>query len=155
MLGDALAMTHASEASFLRELLRQFRANQGGSAWDGKSDEELLAPLLIARERRRDPVPDDPDPDVFFRIELFYGAVGLAIEGRRGIVCTPMLKMHHEGFGRVVLLAGRLVVVNRFLREARKFGFESIEKLTDAGERLVASGVEMIDRFPEVARHRG
>jgi probable nitrogen fixation protein len=153
MFGDAPQLESTGESSFVRELVRQLRAHQGGNAWDGKTDEELLAPLLLSRQPRPD--DDEDDPDVFFRIELFYGAVGLAIEARRGIACTPLLKMHHEGFGRVVLLAGRLVVVNRFLRDARGFGFETLEKLADAGEKLVASGVEMIDRFPEVARHRG
>jgi probable nitrogen fixation protein len=144
------------EGSFLRELVRQFRAHGQEGAWDGKTDGELLRPLVLSRERKRDmPVLEDVDPEVFWRIELFYNAVGLAIEGRTGVVCTTMLKMHHEGFGRVVLLAGRLVVVNKFLRDVHRFGFESLEKLSEAGEKLVASGVEMIERFPDAARYGG
>ncbi len=150
---DAQRHAFPGDFSFLRELARQLRA-QG--AWDGKSDWELLAPFIVPRDRRREaPSGEDLDPDVFWRIELFYNAVGLAIEARTGIVCTPMLKMQHEGFGRVVLLAGRLVVVNTFLRDVQRFGHESVERLGEAGEKLVASGVEMIERFPEVARLSG
>ncbi len=153
---DARREVLAGGSTFLRELVRQFRAHDQRDAWDGKSDWELLAPL-IAREAGRKPDRPDgtEDPDVFWRIEMFYGAVGLAIEARTGIACTPMLKMHHEGFGRVVLLAGRLVVVSKFLRDAQRFAFESLAKLSEAGEKLVASGVEMIERFPQVARYGG
>ena len=142
------------EGSFLRELVRQFRAQLEGDAWDGKDDGELLAPLVLGR--RRNGAHDDagePDPDVFLRIEIFHAAVALEIEHRTGLACTPMMRMHHDGFGRVVILAGRLAVVSRYLRDAQRFGFDSLEKLAEAGEKLVASGVEMIERFPEAARY--
>jgi probable nitrogen fixation protein len=146
----------AGDASFLRELVRQFRVQGAHGAWDGKTDWELLAPLIVTKERRKElTLLDELDPDVFWRIELFYNAVGLTIEARTGVVCVPMLKMHHEGFGRLVLLGGRLVVLNKFLNDVQRFGFESLEKLNEAGEKLVASGVEMIDRFPEAARYGG
>jgi len=134
--------------------VRQFRTQALDGAWDGKTDWEILAPLVVTKEKRKQMfVGDEPDPDVFLRIELFFNAVGAAIEARTGVACTTMLKMHHEGFGLLVLLAGRLVVVTNFLRDAHRFGFESLEKLAEAGEKHVSSGVEMIERFPEVARH--
>lgn len=147
------APAHAS--AFLRELARLYRAQGTGGAWDGKTDGELLAPYVVGRERRRDAVEEGPDPEVFWRIELFYQAVGLAIELRTGVPCTPMLKMHHEGFGRVVLVAGRLVAVSRFVRDARRFGFDSVEALAEAGERLVSDGAAMVESFPEAARYAG
>ena len=134
---------------FLHELARRFRARAGLDAWDGRSDREVLAPLV--RERRAAD-GDDVDPDVYLRIELFYEAVAALVEARTGVPCSPMLRMHHDGYGRVVVLAGRLVVVNRWMRDAGRFGFESVEKIAEAGERLVDMGVEMIARFPEVAR---
>jgi len=143
-----------AETSFLRQLVRQFRTQGAEGAWDGKSDREVLAPLVTHRDRRKEGQPGgDADPEVFFRIELYYTAVGLTIEARTGVACTLMLKMHHEGFGRVVLLAGRLVVLNKHFRDARRFGFDGLEKLADAGERLVADGVQMIERFTEAAHY--
>jgi probable nitrogen fixation protein len=139
-------------APFLKELLRLLRAQGPSTAWDGKDDAEILAPFLLPKGRRESS-GEEPDPDVFWRIEIFHDAVGLAIEARTGVVCTTMLKMQHEGFGRLVLLAGRLVVVSRFLRDAHRFGFESVERLADAGEKLVAGGESMIERFPEAARY--
>ena len=141
------------ESAFLVELVKQWRAQDLNGAWDKKSDADLIAPYLVNKEQRREtPIIGDPDPETLWRIELFFNAVGLAIERRTGIMVSPMMKMHHEGFGRMVLLAGRLVVVNKQLRDVHRFGFESIGKLVEEGEKYVTAGVEMIEQFPAAAR---
>jgi probable nitrogen fixation protein len=141
-------------AGFLGELVKQWRAQDAHGAWDRKSDADLLAPYIVTREMRREiPIIGDPDPETLWRIELFYNAVGLAIERVTGCMVTPMMKMHHEGFGRMILAAGRLIVVNKQLRDTHRFGFDSLAKLSGEGEKLVAAGVGMIEKFPEVARY--
>jgi probable nitrogen fixation protein len=65
---------------------------------------------------------------------------------------APMMKMHHEGFGRMILTAGRLIVANKYLRDIHRFGFDSLEKLAEEGGKIIAAGVEMIEKYPEVAR---
>jgi probable nitrogen fixation protein len=142
------------DTAFVKELIKQWRAQDTHGAWGGKSDETLLAPYIVTREQRREmPIIGDPDPETLWRLELFYNAVGLAIERRTGSIATPMMKMSHEGFGRMVLMAGRLVVINKHLRDVHRFGFESMEKLAAEGEKLVASGVEMIRQYPEVVNY--
>jgi probable nitrogen fixation protein len=47
----------------------------------------------------------------------------VAIERETGQMVSPMMKVSHEGFGRMVLIAGRLVVVNKQLRDVHRFGF--------------------------------
>jgi probable nitrogen fixation protein len=144
----------APAAPFLGELIKQIRAQDTHGAWDGKSDEKLLEPFVLTAEQRRAlPLMGDPDPETIWRMELFYNAVGLSIERATGVMVAPMMKMHHEGFGRLVLIAGRLVVTNRNLRDVHRFGFPSLEKLTETGTKLVAEGVEMIRRFPDVAHY--
>ena len=64
---------------------------------------------------------------------------------------TPMMKMSHEGFGRMVLIGGRLVVVNKNLRDVHRFGFASREKLLEEAEKLITQGTEMIEKFKEAA----
>lgn len=141
-------------APFIRELIKQWRAQDAHGAWDRKSDEQLLDPYILDKERRRQiPIMGDPDPETLWRLELFYNAVGLCIERATGVMVTPMMKMHHEGFGRMILCAGRLIVVNRQLRDVHRFGFDSLEKLAAEGDKLVDAGIGMIDRFPEVARY--
>lgn len=143
----------ATETVFIKELVKQWRAQDTHGSWDGKSDLDLIQPYIISREKRREiPIMGDPDPETLWRVELFYNAVGLAIERATGVMCAPMMKMHHEGFGRMILTAGRLVVVNKYLRDVHRFGFETLEKLADEGAKLIAAGVEMIEKYPEVAR---
>ena len=114
------------ESAFIKELIKQWRAQDTHGAWDRKSDLDLLEPYIIDKEKRRQmPIIGDPDPETIWRIELFYNAIGLAIERVTGVMVSPMMKMHHEGFGRMVLTAGRLVVVNKQLRDVHRFGFDS------------------------------
>lgn len=141
------------ESAFLVELVKQWRAQDLNGAWDKKSDADLIAPYIVTKEQRREiPIIGDPDPETLWRLELFFNAVGLTIERRTGIMVSPMMKMHHEGFGRMVLLAGRLVVVNKQLRDVHRFGFESLGKLVEEGEKYVTAGVEMVEQFPAAAR---
>ena len=142
------------DAPFVQELIKQWRAQDTHGTWDGKSDQELLAPYIVTREQRRQmPIIGDPDPDILWRLELFYNAVGLAIERCTGIIATPMMKMHHEGFGRMVLMAGRLIVLNKHLRDVHRFGFEDMDKLAAEGDKLVSDGMAMIQAYPEVVNY--
>lgn len=139
---------------FAKELVKQWRAQDSYGTWDGKSDELLLEPYVLDKEKRQAiPIVGDPDPETIWRLELFYNAVGLSIERASGVMVTPMMKMSHEGFGRMVLIAGRLIVVNKQLRDVHRFGFPTLEKLAEEGEKLVNAGVEMIDRYKEVATY--
>ncbi|MHB8252058.1 NifX-associated nitrogen fixation protein, partial [Acidithiobacillus sp.] len=126
----AVAAVLPEESLFFRELVKQWRAQDSYGTWEKKSDMELLAPYVLDKEQRRAiPIIGDPDPEILWRVELFYNAVGLATERASGVMVSPMMKMSHEGFGRMVLIAGRLIVVNKQLRDVHRFGFPSMEKL--------------------------
>ncbi len=157
MAEAALLLKPGSELGssvLLNELVKLWRAQDSYGAWEGKSDAQLLEPYVVDKEKRKEiPIIGDPDPEMLWRLELYYSAVGLAIERQTGNMVTPMMKMHHEGFGRIVLIAGRLIVVNKQLRDVHRFGFLTMEKLAEEGEKLVSSGVEMIRKFPDVANY--
>jgi probable nitrogen fixation protein len=156
-MSPAAAAEVASDEAFLqdpfvRELVKQIRAQDTHGTWEGKSDAKLLEPYILTPEQRRAmPIMGDPDPDTLWRLDLFHNAIGLAIEGQTKCMVTPMTKMSHEGFGRTVLTTGRLIVVNRHLRDVHRFGFPSLAKLAEAGNKLVADGVAMIRQYPDVA----
>lgn len=150
--GSAAALL--SQSPFLAELVKQLRAQDSYGHWDGKSDLEVVAPYVLDKEARQAiPIIDDPDPDVLWRLELYYNAAGLAIERQTGTMCAPMIKMSHEGFGRVALIAGRLVVFNKYHRDVHRFGFDSLEALARQGDKLVSDAVDMIRRFDAVANY--
>ncbi len=145
-------MNAISPNGFVAELIRQIRAQDAFGAWARKSEEDLLEPYIVDKEKRKAiPIIGDPDPDIVERVEFFYRAVGLAVEKRTGLVASPMLKINHEGFGRVVLIAGSLVVLSKHLRDVHRFGFETLEKLEAEGTKLTDKAVETIERFPDVA----
>lgn len=143
----------ALASPFVRALVRQLRAHDVTGAWERKSDAELLAPYVVSREQRRAlPVIADPDSRQLWRIEQYWAAAGLAVEQESGIIATPMVKLTHEGFGRAVLIAGRLVAASRILRDVHRFGFESLSKLAADGEKLVGEAVQAMGKFPDAAR---
>ena len=67
------------------------------------------------------------------------------------MVASPMTSMHHEGFGRVILTAGRLVALSKQLRDVHRFGFDSLSALAAEGEKQVAAAADMIRKYSEVA----
>ncbi|QGM47752.1 NifX-associated nitrogen fixation protein [Methylocystis heyeri] len=149
---DVIIEGEVTDNLFIKELIKQWRAQDTHGTWDKKSDLDLLAPYIVDKEARRNiPIIGDPDPEILWRVELFFNAVGLSIERSTGNMVQPMMKMSHEGFGRMILIAGRLIVVNKQLRDVHRFGFENLEKLAAEGTKYVSAGVEMIQKFPEVA----
>lgn len=142
------------DAPFVRQLVKIWRAEDSHGAWEGKSDLDLLEPYILDKEKRHTlPIVGDPDPDTVWRVELFFNAVALSIEKATGVMIQPMLKMHHEGFGRMVLIGGRLIVVNKQLRDVHRFGFENLAKLAAEGDKYVADGTRMIQKFPDAANY--
>jgi probable nitrogen fixation protein len=140
------------DSPFLQTLVRVLRAEDSYGVWENVPDAAVLKDFIVTKAQRREiPIIDDPDPDVLTRVEKFYVAVALDIERVTGRMASPMMKMSHEGFGRVVLTVGRLVVLSRSLRDVHRFGFESFEKLAEGGDKLVGEAVQWIERYPAVA----
>jgi probable nitrogen fixation protein len=139
---------------FVQQLIKQLRAQDMNGTWDNKTDLQLLKPYLHTEEERRAlPILGDPDPETLWHLEIFYNAIAVAIERETGQMVSPMMKMSHEGFGRMVLIAGRLVVVNKQLRDVHRFGFASLAKLSDAGTNFLNEAVTMIRTYPAVAQY--
>jgi probable nitrogen fixation protein len=158
-MSEATAVEAPSEETllqdpFIKTLIQQIRAQDTHGTWEGKSDMKLLDPYILDAEKRRAlPAMGDPDPETLWRLDLFHNAIGLCIERATGCMVSPMTKMSHEGFGRTVLTTGRLIVVNRHLRDVHRFGYPSLAKLAEAGNKLVNEGIGMIERYKEVATY--
>ncbi len=143
----------ALETPFMRELVRQVRATDTFGAWDHYEDATLIDPFILTAERKkRLPLVANIDAQTGNRVRSYYNAVAARIEARTGLMATPVVTLGYEGFGRALVLVGKLVAVDKPLREAHRFGFSSAEELVTRGEGLVDSGVEQVSRFPEAAR---
>jgi|APTNR8051073442_1049403.scaffolds.fasta_scaffold04781_6 probable nitrogen fixation protein len=133
-------------------LVTLMRAHDTYGVWEKKSDEEILQGFVLTKEQRRAiPIIGEPDAKVLWRLEVFYTAVSYAVTRRSGLDATPIIKLSGEGFGRVVITVGRLVVLSRAVRDVHRFGFDSTNALTLAGGTMVAESLDAIERFPAVA----
>ena len=136
----------------IQGLLSLIRAEDRSGAYDAEADADLLAPFIVTKAQKRElPMFDDPDPDILMRVKQFYAAVAWDVERRTGKPVAPMMDIHHEGWGRVLLISGRLVAVNSHVRELHRFGFENAAALVDKAAKLADEGVASIEKFPEVA----
>ena len=153
---QTLAAPDSEEAAlahpFVRTLVGLIRAQDRFGSWERKTDLTLLADFIVDKEKRRQiPLMGDPDPDLLARLEWFYTAVGLELEKRTGIMASPIMKMSHEGFGRMVVTAGRLLVINRHLRDVHRWGFPTLAKLAEEGEKITADAAAWIAKHRDVA----
>ncbi|HEX7479583.1 MAG TPA: NifX-associated nitrogen fixation protein [Polyangiales bacterium] len=150
---SASARTELQDSPFLKTLIALIRAEDSYGVWEKRPDVDLLGEFVLTREARRAlPIMADPEPEVLTRVEQFYRTVGLRIEQRTGCMASPMMKMSHEGFGRVLLTTGKLVAFSKTLRDVHRFGFDDLATLGREGEKIVGAAVECIEQYPEVAR---
>lgn len=143
----------ALNSAFMKEMARQMRALDTYDTYEGWSDAKVLDPFILTKERRREiPVVGDPDEIVMARVKCLYNAVSFLIEKETGKMASPVVNLTHEGFGRVLITVGKLVVLDRSLRDVHRFGFRSVEKMVEEGERLLSKAVELIEKYPEVTK---
>ncbi|PLZ35515.1 hypothetical protein CBP27_13705, partial [Fischerella thermalis WC542] len=117
------------------------------------SDELILKPFIVSKQKKREiSVEGEVDPVTIGRIMAFYRAVAACIEKETGLLSQVVVDLSHEGFGWALVFSGRLLLAVKTLRDAHRFGFESLEKVAEEGEKLVQKGVELAQRFPEVGR---
>lgn len=147
------AATEVLESPFLKAIVQQIRANDAYGTYRHWGDDLLLKPYVLSRAQKRE-ISVDGEVDLVTkgRILAFYRAIALRIEQETGLLNQVVIDLSHEGFGWALVFSGRLLVVSKTLRDAQRFGFESLEKLAAEGEKLVQKGVDLANRYPEVGR---
>lgn len=136
---------------FLKAIVQQIRANDPYGTYRNWADELLLKPYILSKKERREiPVEGDVDPITLGRILAFYRAIAARIEEETGQLSQVVVDLSHEGFGWALIFSGRLILVCKTLRDAQRFGFDSLEKLNAEGEKLVKKGIDLARKYPEV-----
>lgn len=142
----------AIASPFLKALVQQIRAHDAYGTYRQWSDELLLKPFIVTRQQKREiSVEGEVDTVTQKLILAFYRAIAAQIERETGKLAQVMVDLNHEGFGWALVLCGRLVAVTKPLRDAQRFGFDSLDKLAAEGDKLTQSGIDYVKRFPEVA----
>jgi probable nitrogen fixation protein len=137
---------------FIQEMVKQMRAIDSYGTYDGWPVDRILAPYVMTKEQRREiPVIGDPDEILLSRIKAFYNAISSLIEKECGLMAIPMINITHEGFGRVVVTVGKLVVVDKTLRDVHRYSYESLSKMKDEADKLLSVALASVGKYPEVA----
>ena len=140
------------DTGFAVEMVRQMRAIDTYGTYDEWPIAKILAPFVLTREMRREiPVIGDPDEITLSRVKAFYNAIATMIEKECGIMAVPMINITHEGFGRAIITVGKLVVMDKTLRDVHRFGFKSLSKMKDEADKLLSVALEIVGKHSEVA----
>lgn len=134
------------------EMIKQLRALDTYDTYEGWSAEKIIDPIVMTKERKREtPIIGDPDEITLARVKAYYNSIASLIEKRAGMMAVPVINITHEGFGRAFVLVGKLIVVDKTLRDVHRFGFPSLEDLSTKTEVVIDKAVALIEQFKEVA----
>lgn len=140
------------DTDFIKEMIRQMRALDSYGTYDGWTVERILAPYIVTKEQRRQiPVIGDPDEETLSRVKAFYNGIAVLIEKECGLMAVPMVNLSHEGFGRALITVGKLVVMDRTVRDIHRYGYDSFSKMKDEADKYLSVALEIIGKYPEVA----
>jgi probable nitrogen fixation protein len=140
------------ETDFIKEMLRQMRALDSYGTWDGQPAEKILDLFVLTKERKKEiPLIGDPDEETVARVKAFYNAIAILIEKECGKIATSLVHLSHEGFGRVLITVGKLVAVDKTVRDVHRFGFESLSKMKTEADKILSVALEIVGKYPDVA----
>ena len=139
--------------AFPQQMFRQLKALDTYDTYQGLSTAKVLDPLIMTQERKRAiPIVGDPDDIVMSRVKAYYNAIASLIEQHSGLMAVPVINLSHEGFGRAFVIVGKLIVVDKTLRDVHRFGFASLGKMNEEAGKAIGRALELIETYPEVAR---
>ena len=137
------------EKLFIETLTSQIRALDQFGTWAKKSDEEVLSDKYIKTKEQLKNVPiiADIDEMQIKDIRLIFQSIALAFELKLGIMCSVVMEMSHEGFGRAVVLAEKIVVTNKFFKDAHRYSFRAYEDLIKEGGKMLKEAIEIYETY--------
>jgi probable nitrogen fixation protein len=149
----ALPATDADlDHAFPKEMLKQLKAVDTYGTYDGWTAAKILDPLILTRERKREiPIVGDPDETTMARVKAYYNAIASLIEKQSGLMAVPVINLTHEGFGRAFITVGKLIAVDKTLRDVHRFGFPTLARMNEEADKVIGKALELIGQHPEVA----
>ncbi|MBN2816504.1 MAG: NifX-associated nitrogen fixation protein [Campylobacterales bacterium] len=134
---------------FTEELIRQLRATDQFGNWSKMSDEELLIKKYVKTKEdlKALPIIADIDEMLIGEIKMIFKAVALQFERKTGVMCNVVMEMSHEGFGRCIVIAGRIVLVDKYFKDAHRFSFRTIEKLYEEGDKYLENAYKTYTQY--------
>ncbi len=137
---------------FIETLVGQIRALDQFGTWGNKSNEDLLIEKYIRSKEdlKNIPIIADIDEMQIKDIRIIFQAVALAFEKITGVMCSVVMEMSHEGFGRVVVFADKIVLCEKFFKDAHRFSFRSYEELENEGEKYLLKAQDIYNKYKNI-----
>lgn len=142
----------AMQQPIIRQMVVQLRSMDSYGTYDTWSDVRVVDPLVLTKERRRNiPIVGDPDETTLSRVKAYYNAIAQMMERETGLLAVPFINISHEGFGRAMIVVGKLVALDKTLRDVHRFGFDSLDALIEESEKVLGKATLLIAEHRTVA----
>ena len=137
------------EMLFIETLISQLRAMDQFGTWAKKSDEELLCEKYVKSKEdlKNIPIIADIDEMQIKDIRLIFQSIALAFELKTSVMCSVVMEMSHEGFGRAVVIAEKIVITNKFFKDAHRYSFRTFDDLVKEGGKMLENAIEIYQSF--------
>lgn len=141
------------ETLFIETLTSQIRALDQFGVWAKKSNEEVLCEKYVkSKEQLKNiPIIADIDEMQIKDIRLIFQSIALAFELKTGVMCSVVMEMSHEGFGRTVVLAEKIAITNKFFKDAHRYSFRTYEDLIKEGGKMLKDAIEIYEMHQQKA----
>ena len=139
-------------SDIVKDMIKQLRAIDSYDTYDGWSEARIIDPIVLTKERKKNiPVIGDPDEITIARLKAYYNSLATLIEKKAGLMAAPMIHISHEGFGRALIMVGKLIVVDKILRDTHRFGFSSLEDLCEKSDKIIENALRLIEKYHAAA----
>ncbi len=140
------------KSDIVQDMIKQLRAIDSFGTYDGWSEARIIDPLVLTKERKQAiPVIGDPEEITIARVKAYYNSLSSLIEKKSGLMAVPMINITHEGFGRALVMVGKLVVADKILRDIHRWGFPSLEKMVEQTDTTIAKALGLIEKYNAAA----
>lgn len=142
-------MEHNYKETFMQTLIGQVRALDQFGTWVNRTDEDILGEKYVKTKEQLKEIPIIADIDEMQvkDIRIIYQAVALAFEKITGVMCSVVMEMSHEGFGKVVVYTDNIVLCTKSFKDAHRFSFRTYEKLESEGEKNLKNAIETYNKY--------
>lgn len=136
------------DSDIVKDLIKQLHAIDTYDTYDGWSNAKIIDPIVLTKERKREiPVVGDPDGITVARIKAYYNSLATLIEQKCGLMAVPVVNLTHEGFGRALVMVGKLIVVDKVLRDVHRWGFPSLEAMCEQSDKTIEKALYLIEKY--------
>lgn len=140
------------KSDIVQDMIKQLRAIDTFGSYDGWTEAKIIDPLVLTKERKQAiPVIGDPDEMTLARIKAYYNSLSTLLEKKSGLMAAPVVNITHEGFGRALIMVGKLIVVDKILRDVHRWGFPSLEKFVEQSDATINKALGLIEKYNSAA----